>query len=176
MKCSVFIATSLDGYIARADGSIDWLEEASAETAEDYGFRRFFDSVDALVMGPNTFETVQSFEKWPYGAKPVVVLSSRLSAVPEGLPGTVEVASGSPAEVGQKLAARGLRHLYVDGGGTIQRFLEAGLSHELTITRLPILRGAGIPLFGPLSRDLRLKHLETRSYPNGLVQSRYEVA
>jgi dihydrofolate reductase len=168
MKCSVFVATSLDGYIAREDGSIDWLEDASAETGEDYGFRRFFSSV-------YTFETVLSFEKWPYGDKPVVVLSSRLTKTPEDAPKTVEVMSGSPAEVVQRLSARGVKHLYVDGGVTIQRFLQAGLIQSLTISKIPILLGSGIPLFGPLSKDVRLRHVQTQSYPSGLVQSEYEV-
>jgi len=175
MKASVFVATSLDGYIARADGSIDWLEDASAETGEDYGFRRFFSSVDTLVMGRNTFETVLSFEKWPYGDKPVAVLSSRLTKAPEDSPKSVEVMSGSPEEVVQRLSARGAKHLYVDGGLTIQRFLQAGLIQSLTISKIPILLGSGIPLFGPLSKDVRLRHVRTQSYPSGLVQSEYEV-
>jgi dihydrofolate reductase len=175
MKASVFVATSLDGYIARVDGSIDWLEDASTETGEDYGFRQFFSSVDTLVMGRNTFETVLSFEKWPYGDKPVVVLSSRLARAPEDAPKTVEVMSGAPAEVVQRLSARGAKHLYVDGGLTIQRFLQAGLIQSLTISKIPILLGSGIPLFGPLAKDVRLRHARTQSYPSGLVQSEYEV-
>ena len=175
MKCSVFVATSLDGYLARADGGIDWLEDASSETGEDYGFRRFFATVDALVMGRNTFEKVLSFEKWPYGDKPVVVLSSSLTQVPEDAPKTVEITSASPAELVQRLSARGAKHLYVDGGVTIQRFLQAGLIHSLTIARIPILLGSGIPLFGTLPGDVLLRHVRTQSYPNGLVQSEYEV-
>jgi dihydrofolate reductase len=175
MKGSVFVATSLDGYLARLDGGIDWLEDASGETGEDYGFRRFFDTVDVLVMGRNTFEKVLSFDKWPYGDKPVVVLSSRLAGVPEHLAKTVEIASGSPVELVNRLSERGVKHVYIDGGVTIQQFLQAGLVHSLTIARIPILIGSGIPLFGLLSRDIPMRHIQTRSYPNGLVQSEYEV-
>lgn len=175
MKGSVFVATSLDGYLARADGGTDWLEDASGETEEDYGFRQFMSTVDVLVMGRNTFEKVLSFDKWPYGDKPVVVLSSRKAGVPEYLSKTVEITSGSPAELVKRLSERGANHLYIDGGITIQQFLQAGLIHSLTITRIPVLIGSGIPLFGPLSRDIQLRHIQTRSYPNGLVQSEYEV-
>jgi len=165
----------MDGYLARADGGIDWLEDASGETGEDYGFRRFFSTVDVLVMGRNTFEKVLTFDKWPYGDKPVVVLSNRKASVPEHLAKTIEFTSGSPGELVKRLSERGAKHLYIDGGLTIQQFLQAGLIHNLTIARIPILLGSGIPLFGPLSKDIQLRHIQTRSYPNGLVQSEYEV-
>lgn len=176
MKCSVFIATSLDGFIARLNGGLDWLPEAGGTFgSEDYGYRAFFDSVDALVMGRNTYELARLFKEWPYCGKPVVVLSSQypgtLTRLMEGADGI----SASPAALVALLAGRGARHLYVDGGKTIQGFLDAGLIHELTITRVPVLLGEGIPLFGRLARDIRLDHLETRSYANGLVQSRYRV-
>lgn len=174
MTASVFIATSLDGYIARRDGGLDWLPGMDA--AEDYGFRAFMATVDALVMGRNTFDTVLRLGgRWLYGRKLVVVLSSRplATALPRGA--VVEHMSGSPREVVARLDERGMRHLYVDGGVTIQRFLEAGLIQRLTITRIPVLLGDGIPLFGPLSHDIRLRHVATRSYPNGLVQSEYAV-
>jgi dihydrofolate reductase len=127
------------------------------------------------VIGRNTFEIVLAFPKWPYGDKRVVVLSSRpvdLSAVRGGV---VEQMSGTPAEIISKLAATGAHHLYVDGGITIQRFLQAGLVHRLTITRVPVLIGEGIPLFGTLLRDVRLRHVATQHYPSGLVKSEYEV-
>jgi dihydrofolate reductase len=176
MKASVYIATSLDGYIARENGDIDWLAAGdSEESGEDYGYHEFVDSVDVLVMGRHSYEKVLSFGKWPYGNKPVVVLSSRALHIPSDIAQTVESKSGSPAEVVKQLAERGAKHLYIDGGQTIQGFLNASLIQQLIITRIPILIGRGIPLFGPLNRDLKLRHIETRSFATGLVQSRYQV-
>ena len=131
-------------------------------------------TVDALVVGRKTFETVLTFEAWPYGEKPVFVLSTRPLATPP--PGAlVERMSGAPADILSQLAARGIRHVYVDGGITIQRFLQAGLIQRLIITRVPVLIGDGIPLFGSLQRDLLLEHVATRQYAGGLVQSEYVV-
>jgi dihydrofolate reductase len=177
MNATVYIATSLDGFIAREDGAIDWLPGIeSADEGEDYGYHAFFDSVDALVMGRNSYEVARTFGDWPYGTKPVVVLTSRSIEIPESMAATVEAMSGSPAEVVQRLAERGAKHLYVDGGKTIQAFLAEGLIQRLIITRVPVLIGSGIPLFGPVPADIHLRHVETRSYPNGLVMSEYEVA
>lgn len=174
MNTSVFIATSLDGFIARTDGSIDWLGDGDPE-GEDYGFAGFFASVDYLVMGRHTFEKVVSFGQWPYGDKRLVVLTSRSLTIPVELAETVETMDGAPEEVVAQLAQRGAKHLYVDGGITIQRFLEAGLIQRLTIAHIPILIGEGIPLFGPLTRDVTLHHAETKTFRNGIVQSEYEV-
>lgn len=173
VKASVYIATSLDGFIAREDGALDWLPGGSGE--EDYGYSQFMAGVDALVMGRKTYETVRRFGSWPYGSKLVVVLSGSALEIPSDLAQSVEAMSCPPAEVVRRLAARGLRHLYVDGGRTIHGFLEAELIDELIITRIPVLIGRGIPLFGPRTDDVRLHHLETRSFAGGLVQSRYEV-
>jgi dihydrofolate reductase len=173
IKASVFIATSLDGFIARQDGGLDWLP---ADGGEPHGYDEFIATVDAIVMGRKTFETVLAFDAWPYGPKPVVVLSSRPSTLkaPEGVP--CEMMTGTPPEIVARLAQRGMKHLYIDGGVTIQRFLEAGLIQRLIITRIPVLLGSGIPLFGPLPRDVRLEHVATRSYPSGMVQSEYVIA
>jgi dihydrofolate reductase len=172
MNASVFIATSLDGFIARANGAIDWLPPGGGEP---HGYDEFMATVDALVIGRKTFETVLTFDTWPYGEKPVFALSSRPLA-PAPLGAVVERMSGDPAEIVSQLAARGIRHVYVDGGITIQRFLEAGLIQRLIITRIPVLIGAGIPLFGVTQRDIALKHVATRQYASGLVQSEYTVA
>jgi len=172
MKASVFIATSLDGFIARANGAIDWLPPGGGEP---HGYDEFMATVDALVIGRKTFETVLTFDTWPYGAKPVFVLSTRPLA-PAPLGAVVERMSGDPAEIVSLLAARGILHVYVDGGITIQRFLQAGLIQRLIITRIPVLIGEGIPLFGPTQRDIALKHIATRQYASGLVQSEYAVA
>jgi dihydrofolate reductase len=177
MKASVFIATSLDGYIARENGDIDWLSAADGEgSAEDYGYQEFIDSVDVLVMGRNSFEKVLTFGKWPYGNKQVVVLSSRLLKIPADIADSVEHKSSSPNELVKELSTRGAKHLYIDGGKTIQGFLTAGLIQQIIITRIPILIGNGIPLFGPLNKDIKLRHIETRTFASGLVQSRYEIS
>lgn len=172
MKASVFIATSLDGFIARQDGGLDWLP---AGGGEPHGYDEFMATVDALVIGRKTFETVLSFGGWAYGQKPVVVLSTTL-AEPKWPEGAVcEVMAGSPREICNRLRERGWKHLYIDGGITIQRFIEAGLIQRMIITRIPILLGNGVPLFGPLSRDVRFEHVATRSYASGLVQSEYVI-
>lgn len=176
MKATVYIATSVDGFIAREDGGIDWLPgEDEAEGGEDYGYQEFIDSVDAIVMGRNTFELALSFGPWPYGEMPVIVLSSRQVDVPDAMARTVESMSATPQEVVRRLSERGFEHLYVDGGKTIQGFLHEGLIQRLIVMKVPVLIGAGIPLFGPLPHDVRLRHLETRQFENGLVQSEYEV-
>ena len=172
MKASVFIGTSLDGFIARADGALDFLPPGGGEP---HGYDEFMATVDALVIGRKTFETVLAFATWPYGEKPVFVLSTHeLAPAPAGA--VVERLSGEPAEIVSQLAARGIQHIYVDGGITIQRFLQAGLIQRLIITRVPVLIGEGIPLFGALPSDITLQHVATRQYKSGLVQSEYVVA
>lgn len=176
LKASVFIATSLDGFIARENGDIDWLSGvAGSGSSEDYGYKEFMASVDVLVMGRKTFEKVLTFGEWPYGSKPVVVLSSGPVQVPKEIAQHVESMSCSPAELVSRLAERGVGHLYIDGGKTIQGFLDAGLIQQIIITRTPILIGSGISLFGPLQRDIKLRHIDTQQFASGFVQSRYEV-
>lgn len=175
-KATVYIATSVDGFIARKNGDIDWLPGGGdAEGGEDYGYQEFMDSVDALVMGRNTYELALSFDSWPYGEKPIFVLSSRKVNIPDDIARTVESLCAPPPEIVRHLAERGFKHLYIDGGKTIQRFLSEGLIQQLIITKVPILIGTGIPLFSSLPHDVRLHHLQTRQFENGLVQSKYEV-
>jgi dihydrofolate reductase len=177
LHCSAFIAVSLDGFIARPNGSIDWLTEKSdREAGEDYGYQEFYKSIDTLVMGRNTYELVLTFPEWPYPGKRVVVLSSNLKNTPDHLAGKVEFTSGSPEGVITYLERAGASRVYVDGGKTIQAFLRAGYIQEITITRLPFLIGEGIPLFGPLDHDIRLQHIETSVYPNGYIQSKYGIS
>ena len=126
------------------------------------------------MWGRKTYDIVQEFGTWLYGDKPVFVLSSRdLKEPPAGA--KVERISGSPADIASALEERGIGHIYVDGGVTIQQFLRAGLIQRLIITRVPVLIGSGIPLFGPLDHDVSLTHVATRHFPSGLVQSEYEV-
>lgn len=174
MAAHVFIATSLDGFIARQDGSLDWLP-VPEPGAEDYGYHAFMDTVDAVVMGRGTYEAVLAMGGgWTY-PKPVVVLSSRSVAMTPALSETVVPMSGAPSEVVAQCAARGWSSLYVDGGVTIQRFLRAGLIERLIVTRVPVLLGEGRPLFAAVPEDIRLRHVRTQAYDSGLVQSEYRI-
>jgi dihydrofolate reductase len=172
MKLSVFCGVSVDGFLARTNHALDFLD---AGEQEPHGFEEFYDTVDVIVIGRKTFDVVLTFGKWFYGKKQVVVLSTRtldFSSIKEGV---IEQMSGDPAGIVAQLRARGFRHAYIDGGVTIQRFLAAGLVHQLTITRVPVLIGTGISLFGPLPHDVSLRHVTTKSYNNGLVQSQYDI-
>ncbi len=171
MKASIFIGISLDGFIARPDGALDWLDHAGNV---DHGYDAFMATVDALVMGRLTYETVLGFASWPFGSKPVYVLSSS-PLKPAPFNAIVQHLAGEPHAVVAELERRGVHHAYVDGGVTIQRFLRAGLIQRLIINRLPVLIGQGIPLFGPLEQDIRLRHVRSETYSSGLVQSEYEV-
>src|SRR5688572_15986810 len=173
-KVSVFIGMSLDGFIARTNGDLDWMQGPGGEGSGDYGYDSFVARIDAIVMGRKTFDKVLTFGTWPY-QKPVIVLTHRPQQIPAELRKKVETMTGTPKEIVDRLANRSLFRLYVDGGRTIQGFLSAGLVHELIISRLPVLIGTGIPLFGPLQADIRLKLVETRTFPGGMVQSSYEV-
>lgn len=171
MPCSVFVGISVDGFMARPDGAVDFLPT----NPEPHGFEEFYASVDAVVIGRNTYEWVVSYGQWAYGKMRVVVLSTQkldFSVFPQA---RVEQMSGEPAAIVAALAATGAKHLYVDGGVTIQRFLRAGLIDRMIVTRVPVLIGQGIPLFGVLPHDVRLEHVATRPYASGLVQSEYRV-
>ena len=176
MKVTVYIATSLDGFIAREDGALDWLPPGPGlEGEEDYGYKSLMDTVDTVVMGRHTFEKVLTLGDWHYKNKHVVVLTTHGVTIPPELADFVDVMSGPPENIVARLAVQGDRHLYVDGGKTIQEFLKAGAVHRIILTRVPILIGHGIPLFGPLSQDILLRHVQSHAYSSGLVQSEYEV-
>lgn len=173
IKLSVFCGVSLDGFLARPDDTFDFLQTGEQEP---HGFKEFLASVDAVVLGRRTFEVVRKLGHLGlYGKKPVIVLSSRPIGFSSLRGGIVEQMSGEPPEIVRQLKARGFKHAYVDGGITIQRFLSAGCIDHMVITRVPVLIGTGIPLFGPVLRDIPLRHVETRSYAGGLVQSEYEI-
>ena len=172
VKTSVFVGVSLDGFIARPNGEFDFLP---ADGGEPHGYEEFIATVDVIVIGRKTFETVLSLPGWPYGSKRVVVLSSRSLNLPAIRARRVEQMAGAPDEIVAKLAAQGASHLYIDGGITIQSFLRAGLIQQITITRVPVLIGSGVPLFGPLEHDIRLHHIATQTYAGGLVKSEYQV-
>ncbi len=175
-RCEVFIATSLDGFVARANGSIDWLEAAqrALPAGEDCGYAAFVAGIDALVMGRASFEQVLRFDPWPYGALPVTVASRRGVAVPPALADTVRVSGLAPAAMVVELAALGRRRLYVDGGLLVQAFLAEDLVDAMTVTTVPVLLGKGRPLFGPLPGDRWWRRAATRSWDFGFVQTTWE--
>jgi dihydrofolate reductase len=173
IKLSVFCGVSVDGFLARTDDALDFLQTGKQEP---HGFKEFLASVDVAVIGRRTFEVVLKLGHLAlYGNKPVIVLSSHPLDFSSVKGAIVEQTSGEPTEIVRQLKARGFKHAYVDGGVTIQRFLAAGCIDRLVITRVPVLIRAGIPLFGPVPRDIRLRHVATHSYTGGLVQSEYEV-
>ncbi|GHF52285.1 dihydrofolate reductase [Deinococcus metalli] len=178
MPFLVYIAASVDGFIARPDGSLDWLPGAQQgsppmPTGEDHGYEAFMARVDTVVMGRSTFDTVREYRPWPYAGKRLVVLSRTLTPadLPRDLAGQVSVHPGPVDALAAALA--GARGVYVDGGQTIQAFLRAGLLDELIVTRIPVLLGAGRPLFGALDADVLLRHVDTQAFPSGFVQSTY---
>lgn len=178
MTTHVYIGISQDGFIARQDGAIDWLTEpdATIPEGEDFGYHAFFDTVDVMVMGRNTFETVLGFGgEWPYGSKRVIILSRKGIDIPDHLRDRVSVTSDPVQDIYNQLLQDGAQNVYVDGGLTIQSFLRAGCIDQLTITRLPVLIGTGLPLFGELDADIHLQHISTQAYDCGFVQSVYSV-
>ena len=173
LKVSVYIATSLDGFIARKNGDIDWLPTGN-EGGEDFGYAKFMSTIDHIVMGRNTFEKVLSFGGWHYDKKVIVLTSRDLTIAPE-LSDKAEALHLSPRELIRELERRGSRQIYLDGGVTIQRFLREGLVDEMTITTIPILIGEGLPLFGALDKDVQLDLLTSQSFKNGFVQNQYKL-
>jgi dihydrofolate reductase len=168
---AVFIAASLDGYIARPDGRIDWLISA-AEQAGDTGYEEFIADIDSVVMGRKTYEQTLTFDAWPHEGRRVAVLSTGL---PTGIDQRISV-HRTVAELVEALTASGAARVYVDGGQVIQTFLAGGLIQELTLTTVPVLLGSGIPLFGHLTHDLPLTHRKTTVLGAGLVQSTYTTS
>jgi dihydrofolate reductase len=172
MPNKVFIATSLDGFIAQADGDIAFLDTYPTQE-EDMGYAEFMSGIDALMMGRKTFEKVMSFGiEWPY-SKSVFIWSQSLQQLPENLPKNVSLISGSPESIHQKINDLGFKTIYIDGGQTIQSFLEANLIDEITITTVPVLLGAGIPLFGKMDSMKQFKCCQTRLFKNGYVMNQF---
>ena len=180
MKCSVYIATSVDGYIAKKDNSLDWLHSAGKQGVDvDTGWDDFIRSVDCLIMGRTTMEVIAAMnltpEQWPYGNLRIMVLSNSLKQPPESLKDKVEICSGEIPALMSRLELEGYRHAYVDGGATIRSFINLGLINRLILTKAPVLVGEGIPLFGKLKRDIRLENATVTAFANDFIQETYEV-
>jgi len=183
MKCSVYIATSTDGYIATPNGGVDWLHTVGNLEAdmgsEDMGFRSFMDSIDCMIMGRKCMEMISSMNlttaQWPYGDIRIVVLSNTIKEPPKNLRGKIEIYSGNIQELIIKLESSGFKHAYVDGGSTITSFINLKLINEMTITTVPVLLGAGIPLFGKINNSVKLEKAKATIFPNDFIQARYSV-
>ncbi|MCL1048472.1 dihydrofolate reductase family protein [Shewanella abyssi] len=184
IKCSVYIATSADGYIATTDGGVDWLHTAGNTDAdmgdEDMGFWAFMNSVDCMVMGRKCMEMISSMDltpaQWVYGDMPIIVLSKTVKQPPENMLGKVEMYAGEIEALMQDFAARGLKHAYIDGGSTITSFLNLKLINQMIITKVPLLLGEGIPLFGKIDHVVKLTDAQSEAYVNDFVQVRYNVS
>lgn len=171
MKISAFVACSVDGFIARGNGSVDWLAHGNS----DYGYQAYFDSVDALVIGRQTYEAARLLDPWPYGFKRVLVLSRQYVDIAQPLVRFVESTQLAPDALVSGLAQAGVRHLSVDGGLVIQSFIQAGLLREMTITRIPLLLGNGVPLFGPATGEVPMQQVEQRSFDGTVDQCTYQL-
>lgn len=171
----VFIATSLDGFIARENSDISWLLQLDS-TGEDHGYDKFIANIDVIIMGIGTYETIKHIQPWFYN-RPVIVLSKTLAqeTIPEELIGKVRFVDLSPKELMNTLATEGYHRAYIDGGKVVQSFISEGLICYLIITRVPILLGAGRPLFGKIPSDIYLRHLDTKTFDSGFIQSHYEI-
>jgi dihydrofolate reductase len=174
MKNIIYIATSLDGFIATLDGGIDWLMEIPNPDNSDFGFKDFMDSIDAIVMGRNTYEKVLSFDcEWPYSKK-VFVLTNTLNSIDNSLFGKVEIINGSIPEIVNKLKKAGFQRLYIDGGMTIQSFLNENLIDEMIITKVPVVLGDGIPLFKNNDHERKFQLVSTEKFENGMEKSYFK--
>ncbi|WP_299488332.1 dihydrofolate reductase family protein [Acaryochloris sp. IP29b_bin.137] len=184
MKCSVFIATSADGYIATPDGGVDWLETSGNKMADmgdqlDMGMATYLSSIDCMIMGRKCMEKISSFnltpEQWPYGGIRIIVLSRTVKEPPTNLKDKVEIHAGDIPTLMSQLETEGFPHAYIDGGTTITSFLNLRLIHEITITQAPILLGAGTSLFGKIFKKIKLERAEATAYPNDFIQIKYQV-
>lgn len=178
VKVSVFIGTSLDGFIARENGDIDWLDDANKQVTpgEDFGLKSFLESVDQIIMGRKTFDQAMNFDNWPYSNTKMIVLTSKNIEIPQKLRETVTTSTtSSPEQLIKELSDQSINHIYIDGGLVIQDFLSARLVDEITVTIIPILIGKGKSFSGLLLKDLSLKHLKTTVYNFGFVQIKYKI-
>jgi len=185
MKCSVYIATSADGFIATLEGSVDWLHTAGNQDADmsrnpDMGFNNFIESVDCMIMGRKCMEVISSFnlppEQWPYGDTKIYALSHTMKEPPKNLLGKVEMYSGDISKLIKQLEADGFLHAYIDGGTTITSFINLQLINEIIITKAPIILGKGIPLFGEINKSIKLVNSKATAFPNDFIQEKFSVS
>ncbi len=170
-KISIYIATSIDGYIARKDGSLDWLDRVGGFD-EDYGFQKLLDSIDAVILGRNTYEVAASVHDWPYKGKRIVVLSNNsLQTVRE----EAELFRGDLTQLASQLHSDGIKHVWIDGGVTISQFLDLQMVDSMTLSVIPVMLGSGMSLFSKISKELPCRLVSSQSYPSGLVQLNYEI-
>ncbi|MDV7141057.1 dihydrofolate reductase family protein [Tropicimonas sp. TH_r6] len=172
----IFMAMSLDGFVARDDFGLDWLMKQKTD-GEDHGYEAFMESVDGLVMGSGSFRTMLTFDAWPY-EKPVVVLSKTLKPkdIPADLRDKVSISDQAPQRLMASLSEQGWERAYIDGGKIIQSFIREGLIADMIVTIVPILIGEGKRMFGPLNADIDLQLLDSKSFASGLVTSKYKVS
>jgi dihydrofolate reductase len=184
MKCSVYIATSADGYIATPEGNVNWLHTAGNPDADmsenaDMGFNDFVASVDCMIMGRKCMDSISSFdltaEQWPYGDTKIYVLSNTLKVPPENLKDKVEMYSGDISALINQLESNGFKHAYIDGGATITAFINLNLINEMIITKAPVILGEGIPLFGKITNKVALVNSEAIAFANDFIQVKYAV-
>jgi dihydrofolate reductase len=174
---SVFLGMSVDGFIARLDDDLSFLDDGGGGGAPDdgeggdFGFAEFVGGIDALLMGRGTYRVIEHVEDWPYQGKPVHVLSTTLDA---GTDPRITVHRSFDDAVAA-LADAGYRRVYVDGGRTVHQALRAGLIADLTLSRVPVLIGTGHTPFGELAADIPLEHVRTLTFRGGMVQSTYRV-
>lgn len=175
MTVEVFIATSIDGFIARPNGSIDWLANPKYMIeGEDYGYAEFIATVGCILMGSGTCDVVSRFDDWPYNV-PVYVLSNRLKELPKHLEGKAFLRSGELQGIIAELKKTHAGVIYIDGGKLIQSGLRAGLIDRMCISRIPVLLGEGLTLFGPVEADIALTHKETKCFESGITKSIFDV-
>lgn len=168
-KISIYIATSIDGYIARADGGLDWLDQVGGYD-EDYGFQHLLGSIDALIIGRKTYEIATTVPD-PYPGKRVIVLSNSLNSVTHGM----ELYRGDLTQLLTKLHEDGIKHIWIDGGVTVSQFLSSQMVDTMTLSIIPVILGSGIPLFNGIEKEIPCRVISSQSYPSGLVQLRYEI-
>ena len=168
-RISIYIATSIDGYIARKDNSLDWMDRVGGFD-EDYGFQKLLSSIDALIIGRKTYEIATTVPD-PYPGKRVIVLSNSLHSVKAGM----ELYQGDLTALVAKLHKEEIKHIWIDGGVTISQFLSAQMVDTMTLSRIPVILGDGLPLFHMIDKEISCRLLSSQSYPSGLVQSIYEI-
>jgi dihydrofolate reductase len=166
---SVYIAVSLDNFIARDDGALDWLEGVQDAGGDDYGYAAFMDTVDAVVLGRNTYDSVRTFDLWPFDTKRVIVVTNRPLAASHG----EEAYAGALGPLLDRLGRKGVRRVYLDGGATIRQGLDEGLVDDMTLSVVPVLLGRGRPLFTRGLPESQWELTSAESHPTGLVQIRY---